>query len=310
MVRITVTGRGAILLLGGTVAYIRAWEGGDYLRPDNEHWAHVMAVLWTCAIPFAYCAQLTLTAVHCSRSRVQIIHGPGNGVLIPQVMNDQDTLDMPTLHSDTNHLGSRSETWLDLALTQLAKAPQPGEEFTVPSIYLSDTQSETDVDVDDEYLRKRVARSTFLSSSMVVLAMDGAIPSAAISSRSSLRANEPATDMQEFRLLQMQHQSSQRRIRTLRTHRQQRPSTEDQVIRVLQRQLRDANQNLERLQAFYHQLHPMPGHQPNERRARMDPAEIMHQLHLRNNMSVLQQQVKFTLRQLDHRIKDCQQRTD
>ncbi|CAO3569440.1 unnamed protein product [Mortierella alpina] len=79
-----------------------------------------------------------------------------------------------------------------------------------------------------------------------------------------------------------------------------------QKLLALQRQLQDAHHSLEQLQASYHQLHPSPGYQQSEGRAEMDPAENQRQLHLQSIISILQQQEKVTLRQLDHQFRACQ----
>ena len=306
MVRITVTARGSILLLGGSLANIRAWEKGDFLRPENERWSHVMAVTWTCLITVAYFVQLTLVAVHCSRNRRNSVNGLRKKTSTLQVMmNVQSSMNALTLHFSTENSESGSGTSLERALSRLAKAYRPGQELTESSISSEDAQ--TVADVDDEDLRKRVARSAIIPHSAMIK-MEDTTPADAATSDFSSKAIEQDSEMREFRLLQLQHQSSLRRIRALKSARPH--SVRGEKIRVLQQQLQETHQHLEQLQDFYHQLHPLPGHQQSEGSANMDPAESVHQLHLRSNMSVLQHQVKFMLRQLDSRIMACRSDTD
>ncbi|CAO3569441.1 unnamed protein product [Mortierella alpina] len=197
MVKITVAARGAILLFGGTIVHIRAWEGGDFLRPENEHWSHLMAVVWTCAITIAYTAQLTLIAVHCSRNRPKSVNNFESGISPLQMASGDRGLDMLTLHLNTDRLGSGSEISLDQALSRLAKAYQSGEPPTDFSMRL-DTDRSREADKDEEDLRKRVPRSIPISRSVISLVKEASKPGAA-GPRSSSIANEQQLGMQEFR---------------------------------------------------------------------------------------------------------------
>ncbi|KAF9961593.1 hypothetical protein BGZ72_002906 [Mortierella alpina] len=170
MVQITVTARGILLVLAGSLSNLRAWSGEDFLGAENEILSHVVAVMWTCPITIIHLVQLILIALHCRRTRAAIAHDlVANGSPKHGTVDGQNSLGKLTLHLQTNSSWSQTSNTLERVLFELAKAPfagddlrelsiRPGDDLYEPSIRPGgDAQSE--MGEEDEDLKNRTLKS-------------------------------------------------------------------------------------------------------------------------------------------------------
>ncbi|KAF9291882.1 hypothetical protein BGZ68_001436, partial [Mortierella alpina] len=228
----------------------------------------------------------------------------------------QQSLGKLTLHLQTNTSWSQTRNTLDQVLLELAKVPISRDGPREPSMRLGDDlcesstrsrDAQSEMGEGDEDLKNRVARSAIVPFSDIAgETLDPVTTAVAAASSSGFLEQEP--QLQEFRMLQLQHQSSLRRIQTLKSKQQkQRKPVETEQFLALQHRLQDVQQSLEQLQTLYEQLQPLPALQAQgEKGVRLDPVERMRSRQLRSSMSILQRHLKFTLRQLNYQIETCQ----
>ncbi|KAF9576960.1 hypothetical protein EC968_000085 [Mortierella alpina] len=232
MVRIMMISSSIVLILAGSLANLRAWSGENFLRPENETFFHIVAVIWSCTITIAHFVQLVLIVLHSLRNKDIIAQDLGtDGLPKHDAMNGQNSLGKLTLHLQTQTAWSQTSNTLNQMLSEFATVPmsgvdphessmRQGDDLREHSIPLGDEQSEMGGE-EDEDLKNRVARSAIVPFSEIANETQNAAQ-ANVTSDSSRTETEPEPQLQEFRMLQLQHQSSLRRIQTLKSNQQRR----------------------------------------------------------------------------------------
>ncbi|KAF9271630.1 hypothetical protein BGZ68_003280, partial [Mortierella alpina] len=153
MVKVTVTARGLILLLSGSLSYILAWIEGDPFRLANERLSHVLAVICN-LMALLHLGQLSLITVHYSRYKRKNVDEIGVHTSGQSAITDgHQSLHLLTLSFESDTANVLSSDALEQALSQLASLEQSSEEPPELSIFARDAQKETDA--GEESLRKR-----------------------------------------------------------------------------------------------------------------------------------------------------------
>ncbi|KAF9979397.1 hypothetical protein BGZ75_009753, partial [Mortierella antarctica] len=254
-----------------------------------------MAMLWTCAITLVYFTKLGLIAVHCNCAKRERVRGLETGVSQESaIVNCQSSNERLTPQLQTNDSWSEASKALELALSAVVRGHRPGNDET--STVAGDARFGMDEDVYEQHSNPASAMN--LSEIAIKARIAGTTTTA---SSGPNRAFDQGTQVREFLRLQRKHRSLVQRIQALQFDQQRqqgRPSKQDP--HALQQRLQEAHQCLQRLQVHYGQLQSMQAQ--SEEIVRWNPVQDLQQA---STMSVLQQQLKFTLKQLDLQIEAC-----
>ncbi|KAF9576957.1 hypothetical protein EC968_000082 [Mortierella alpina] len=305
MLQISTGGAFIALLIGGLNGMIWAWLRGTLTKPENERWTHFIAVVWTCAIVQVYFSKLGLIALHCScaeRERARSL-GAGGTSQEPVIVHNHNSNERLTLQLRTNSSWSEASKALERALSAVVRGLR--SDTSEASTAVGDARFGTDKSVYEQYSDKRVPPSATMNLSEIAVKTEVS-GTAIIASDAPNRVIQQDLQMQEFLRLQSQRQSLVQRMHALRLdHLRQQKGVFKQDFRAIEQHLKDAHQNLERLQAHYRQLQSRQSQ--SEDGVWWDSAENTQDLHQSSTMSTLQLQLKFTLRQLDAQVEACSQ---